>query len=141
MQVKKFFDNWTSMVVDPDTGLVGYQEEYATTIRLRQLDEQDNVTYEIELSEAFPRSINLLELNNSAQNQTHRLNVLFAYRYWKDISQEYQTNPVDIPRQRQFPQVPVADTRSVIDSRSRQFSAPSGQLEYDTPGSDLPISA
>jgi hypothetical protein len=141
MQVKKFFDNWTSMVVDPDTGLVGYQEEYATTIRLRQLDEQDNVTYEIELSEAFPRSINLLELNNSAQNQTHRLNVLFAYRYWKDISQEYQTNPVDIPRQRLFPQVPVVDTRNVIDSRSRQFSAPSGQLEYDTPGSDLPISA
>lgn len=83
MKVKKFFDNWASIVVDPSSGLVGYQDEYTSTIVLRQLDEQDNVTYEIELEEAFPRSINPLELNNSAQNQTHRLNVLFAYRYWR----------------------------------------------------------
>ena len=111
MQVKKFFDEWTARVVDPDSGLVGYQDDYISTIRLRQLDEQDNVTYEIELSEAFPRSLNLLELNNSAQNQTHRLNVLFAYRYWKDISQEYQATPKDIPRQLLNPSIPVVDTR------------------------------
>jgi len=111
MQVKKFFDEWTAKVVDPDTGFVGYQEDYATTISLRQLDEQDNVTYEIELSEAFPRSINLLELNNSAQNQTHRLNVLFAYRYWKDKGREFETAPMDIPKIRRFPQVPVVDNR------------------------------
>ena len=81
------------------------------TIIFQPLDEQDNVTYEIELSEAFPRSLNLLELNNSAQNQTHRLNVLFAYRYWKDISQEYQTTPIDVPRQLLNPSIPVVDTR------------------------------
>jgi hypothetical protein len=111
MQVKKFFDEWTARVVDPNSGLVGYQDDYISTIRLRQLDEQDNVTYEIELSEAFPRSLNLLELNNSAQNQTHRLNVLFAYRYWKDISQGYQTTPNDIPRQLLNPSIPVVDNR------------------------------
>ncbi len=83
MQVKKFFDDWTSTIVDPSSGFVNYQDQYTSTIILRQLDEQDNVTYEIELEEAFPRSLNLLELNNSAQNQTHRLNVLFAYRYWR----------------------------------------------------------
>ena len=66
MLVKKFFDEWITKVVDPDSGLVGYQDSYATKIVLRQLDEQENVTYEIELTEAFPRSVNLLELNNSA---------------------------------------------------------------------------
>jgi hypothetical protein len=135
MQVKKFFDNWTAKVVDPDSGFVGFQEDYISTIRLRQLNEQDDITYELELYEAFPRSVNLLELNNSAQNQTHRLNVLFAYRYWKDVSPEFQTMPMDIPRQRLFPQVPVADVRN------RQFSPFTAQLEFDTPGSDLPISA
>ena len=135
MQVKKFFDEWTARVVDPDTGFVGFQEDYISTIRLRQLNEQDEVTYELELEEAFPRSVNLLELNNSAQNQTHRLNVLFAYRYWKDVSPEFQTMQMDIPRQRLFPQVPV------VDVRNRQFSPFTGQLEFDTPGSDLPISA
>lgn len=126
MQVKKFFDDWTATVVDPDSGLVNYQEDYISTINLRQLDEQENVTYEIELAEAFPRSVNLLELNNSAQNQTHRLNVLFAYRYWKDIDREFQTTPTDIPRQRQFPQVPVVDTRLVPTS--------SGEEQYDQLG-------
>jgi hypothetical protein len=125
MQVKKFFDEWTAKVVEPNTGLVGYQEEYATTIRLRQLDEQDNVTYEIELSEAFPRSVNLLELNNSAQNQTHRLNVLFAYRYWRDVDVEFQTNPTDIPRSIINPQIPVIDTRLTNEQANavrRQFA-------------------
>ena len=135
MNVKKFFDEWTAVVVDPDSGLVNYQENYISTITLRQLDEQENVTYELELYEAFPRSVNLLELNNSAQNQTHRLNVLFAYRYWKDNGREFKTMPMDVPRQRQYPQVPVEDTRT------RQFNPINGNLEYDTPGSDLPISA
>ena len=135
MQVKKFFDEWTAKVVDPDSGFVGFQDEYISTIKLRQLNEQDEVTYELELEEAFPRSVNLLELNNSAQNQTHRLNVLFAYRYWKDVSPEFTTMPTDIPKQILFPQVPVTDVRT------RQFTAPTGNLEFDTPGSDLPISA
>ena len=108
MNVKKFFDEWTAVVVDPDSGLVNYQENYISTITLRQLDEQENVTYELELYEAFPRSVNLLELNNSAQNQTHRLNVLFAYRYWKDKGREFQTMPMDTPRSRELQQALLA---------------------------------
>jgi hypothetical protein len=102
MNVKKFFDDWTSVVVDPDSGLVNYQENYTSTITLKQLDEQENITYELELYEAFPRSSNLLELNNSAQNQTHRLNVLFAYRYWKDTGREFETIPKESPRSREL---------------------------------------
>lgn len=135
MQVKKFFDEWTAKVVDPDSGFVGFQDEYISTLKLKQLNEQDEVTYELELLDAFPRSVNLLELNNSAQNQTHRLNVLFAYRYWKDVSPEFQTMQMDIPRQRLFPQVPV------VDVRNRQFNALNSGILEDAPGSDLPISA
>ena len=104
MQVKKFFDEWTARVVDPKSGLVGYQEDYISTLTLKQLNEQDEVTYELELEEAFPRSVNLLELNNSAQNQTHRLNVLFAYRYWRDVSPEFQTVQRNTPRSRELQQ-------------------------------------
>jgi len=104
MQVKKFFDDWTATIVDPDSGLVGFQEDYISTLTLKQLNEQDEITYELELEEAFPRSVNLLELNNSAQNQTHRLNVLFAYRYWRDVSPEFQTVPMDSPRSRELQQ-------------------------------------
>jgi hypothetical protein len=81
----------------------------------------------------------LLELNNSAQNQTHRLNVLFAYRYWRDVDREFQTMSMDIPRQRQFPGVPVTDNRLV--QPQRQFNPLNGGSLEDNPGSDLPISA
>jgi len=108
MQVKKFFDDWTATIVDPDSGVVGFQEDYISTLTLKQLNEQDEVTYELELEEAFPRSVNLLELNNSAQNQTHRLNVLFAYRYWRDVSPEFKTIARDSPRSRELQQALLA---------------------------------
>lgn len=83
MAVKRFFDDWLEYIVNRNSFTVAYQSDYITEILVRQLDEQNNVTYEIELLEAFPRSITLMDLNNSAQNQTHRLNVIFAYRYWR----------------------------------------------------------
>jgi len=83
MKVKKFFDDWIETVVNRNNFTVAYQNEYITKISIRQLDEANNVNYEIELQEAFPRSLTLMDLNQSAQNQTHRLNVIFAYRYWR----------------------------------------------------------
>jgi hypothetical protein len=83
MVLKRFFDDWIEGVVRRNDYMVNYQFDYTSTITIRQLDEQNNVTYEIELLEAFPRSITLVDLNHSAQNQTNRLNVIFAYRYWK----------------------------------------------------------
>lgn len=83
MKVKSFFDSWLELIVNNVDWTVQYPDDYQTTISIRQIDEQNNVTYEIELQEAFPRSMNIMELNNSAQNQTHRLNIIFAYRYWR----------------------------------------------------------
>jgi hypothetical protein len=85
MDIKVYFDNWIQNVVNRNTYNVAYQDEYTGEIELYQLDSQENETYGIKLLEAFPRSINLLELNNSSQNQTHRLTVLFAYRKWELI--------------------------------------------------------
>lgn len=94
MKIKRFFDNWVHSIIDKDSYTVGWLNEYKGTVVIRQLDEEENVTYEIELVDAFPRNINLLDLNNSATNQTHRLNVMFAYRYWRDLS---STRPSEIP--------------------------------------------
>ncbi len=134
MRIRRFFEDWMHLIVDPVRFTVGYQENYISDIFIRQLDEQNNVTNEIKLIEAFPRNINLMDLNNNSSNQTHRLNVLFAYRYWVNTARTTPT-PVSIPRVVLNPQVPT------IDTRSRQFNPLTGHLEYDTPGSDLPISA
>jgi len=104
MVVRKFFEEWMHTIVDPNNFSVNYQENYITSIFIRQLDEQDNVTHEIELLEAFPKNMNLMDLNNSASNQTHRLNILFAFRYWKDVERS-TTSATAVPRQFVNPEV------------------------------------
>lgn len=103
MRIKKYFDDWMHTIVDPEDFTVGYPADYTTNINIRQLNEQDNVTYEIDLLEAFPRNMNLMELNNASSNQTHRLNILFAYRYWKEKG---ASNPNAIPQPISSPQIP-----------------------------------
>lgn len=94
MKVKRFFNDWMHKVVDKDAYTVGWLNDYKGTVVIRQLDEQDRATHEVELIDAFPRNVNLLDLNHTSTNQTHRLNVLFAYRYWRDLS---TSAPIDTP--------------------------------------------
>lgn len=114
MKVKRFFDDWMHLIIDPNDFTVGYQKDYITTIDIHQLDEQNNITYAVQLLEAFPRSMNMMDLNNASSNQTHRLSMLFAYRYWKrkttntldTLSTGNDTAPRAIPRPITTPQVP-----------------------------------
>ena len=96
MIVKRLFDGWMESIVAGSTAIgkdgdwrntytVAFPSDYQVPIRIRQLDEFDNVTYEIELEDAFPRTIMMMDLNHSNQNQPHRLTVTFAYRRWRPL--------------------------------------------------------
>jgi hypothetical protein len=136
MRIRRFFEDWMHLIIDPDTFTVNYQENYITDILIRQLDEQDNITNEVKLIEAFPRNLNLMDLNNNSSNQTHRLNVLFAYRYW--VNNNRETTAVDIPRAIINPQVPSYDVD--LPQVKKQWNWQTGTLD-DAPGSDLPPAA
>lgn len=97
MLVKKYFEDWLELVIEPETYFVGYQDEYTTDISISQLDEDENNVYSITIYEAFPRSINIMDLNNTNTNSFHRLSVSFAYRYWSSKSKSEQ-NPVILPQ-------------------------------------------
>jgi len=83
MDIKAFFDAWISKIVDPKQFFVYYPRSYSVDIVLYQLNEQNNSTYSVVLESAFPRSITMVELNHSNQNQVSRLNVNFAFRKWR----------------------------------------------------------
>lgn len=139
MAVRNFFEDWMHLIVDKNNYTIGYQEEYVTSVNIRQLDEQDNVTYEVQLLEAFPRNMNLMDLNHSASNQTHRLNVLFAYRYWQNIDRK-RTQAVDVPQPVKNPQVPRTDTRvNKKSSTSTKLKnvTPTGQYQPGTTNEDM----
>ena len=82
MEVKSFFDAWMFKVVNPNSFNVSYQQEYVSQIKIAQLDEQNTESYSVYLEDAFPRAVNMLDLNMGATNQVHKLNVTFAYRRW-----------------------------------------------------------
>jgi hypothetical protein len=82
MEVKSFFDAWMFKVVNPNSFNVSYQREYVSQIKIAQLDEKNNENYSIYLEDAFPRAVNMLDLNMGSTNQVHKLNVTFAYRRW-----------------------------------------------------------
>jgi len=82
MDVKGFFDSWMNIIVDPFQYFVHYPDNYTVPILIQQLGENDDPTYSVTLEDAFPRSLALMELNNTSQNSVHKLNVTFAYRRW-----------------------------------------------------------
>ena len=84
MKIKKFFDAWMSNIVNPLTYNVNYSATYTTKkIDIIQLNNNDQEAYSVSLIDAFPRSMNLLDLSSSSTNQTHKLTVTFAYRKWE----------------------------------------------------------
>lgn len=85
MNVKRFFDAWTDGIIDRKSFTAFYQENYLTTILVSQLDEADNITYQIKLIDAFPVGVQALMLDAQAINQVHRLSVNFNYRKWEEV--------------------------------------------------------
>mgnify|MGYP003132125855 FL=1 len=87
MKVKRFFEDWGRFIINRDTFNVAFQEQYVVDMEIYQLDEFNRRSYGIRILEAFPRSLNQMELNNAAVSQTHRLVVLFSYRKWQYIEE------------------------------------------------------
>jgi hypothetical protein len=134
MSVRNFFEDWMHAIINPTKFTTAYQNQYIGTIEIRQIDEQDNITYAVKLLEAFPRNLNLMDLNHSASNQTHRLNILFAYRYWERVQ---ESKPVDISRVITTPEVPRIDNRiKNTDTRLKNVTF-TGQADTGTTNDDM----
>ncbi len=100
MIVKTFFEDWIELIVEPNTYVVGYQDEYIVDFQINQLDEADNILYTVDIFDAFPRSVNIMDLSNNNTNNFHRLAVSFAYRYWSSKGRSDKKNPTIVPQAR-----------------------------------------
>ena len=85
MQSKLFFDAWMNYINPMYNYNMRYKENYATTITVNQYDVKNKLSYSINLYDAFPVSVNQLDLDWSADGY-HKLSVSFAYTYWRNNS-------------------------------------------------------
>lgn len=85
MQEKVLFDAWMEYINPSDSNNFRYKDEYATTISINQHGLAGGIMYSVDLIDAYPISINQLDLDWSSDGY-HKLTVTFAYTYWKNNS-------------------------------------------------------
>lgn len=78
---RQFFDDWLEMINPIGTFDFNYKKEYATTIDVFQLDEEQKATYAITLLEAYPLQISPQPVT-WADDNFQRLAVTFTYSKW-----------------------------------------------------------
>jgi hypothetical protein len=85
MQQKILFDAWLNFINPLYNNHIRYKQEYATILTINQYDVTNKLTYSINLYDAYPISMNQMDLDWSSDGY-HKLNVTFAYTYWQNNS-------------------------------------------------------
>jgi hypothetical protein len=90
---RKFFEGWTNLIQNPVSRNYNYHNEYTSTAEIYQYShygtsrgsDEKQVVYGIRLYECYPLGFVQLSGDQSAENQYHRQNVIFTYKYWEPI--------------------------------------------------------
>jgi hypothetical protein len=85
MQQKIFFDGWMDYINPLYNYNIRYKSDYTTAITINQYDVQNKLTYSVNLYDAYPISINQMDLDWSNDGH-HKLVVTFAYTTWQNNS-------------------------------------------------------
>jgi hypothetical protein len=95
MNQKVFFDAWLNFINPTYNYNFRYKGDYSTAITISQYDVTNKVSYSINLYDAYPISMNQLDLDWAGDGY-HKLTVSFAYTYWTNNSlQSYGMQLVD----------------------------------------------
>ena len=87
LKEKQLLDKWNNFIVPNNNGKgfdVGYYKDYTGTITVYLLDSDGNtVKYTQTYMEAYPKTVNAIELNHSTTNSVARVTADFQYAYWR----------------------------------------------------------
>lgn len=87
MEIKKFFDDWHASIQNPDTKEFEYYKNYTSNIQIFVQNSKDNEVYSVNLFEAYPKTVNDIQLDFNSSNQIMMLNVTMTYRFYKTAQQ------------------------------------------------------
>jgi hypothetical protein len=85
MNQKVLFDAWLNYINPQYNNNFRYKGDYATILTVNQYDVTNKLSYSVNLYDAYPISINQMDLNWSDEG-VHKLVVTFAYTYWQNNS-------------------------------------------------------
>jgi len=82
--IKKYFETWASKAVQNNTAnggpqFIGYKIDYEKEVGIQQLKRDGSVSHEVLLREAFPTSLQAIEMSSENTNQLSRYSVQLSY--------------------------------------------------------------
>ena len=77
--MKKLFDNWMSGVFDVKDYRAGYKKDFTTDVIIQQLNSKNVPIYGVKLENAFPITMNSIQLDSNSENTVQKLNVTLSY--------------------------------------------------------------
>lgn len=89
---RRFFEDWQNMVVDRQTGLVGYYNEYTTGVFVYTYDRNGKATALTYFHECYPTQVGAIQLNWDSNNEIMTYDVELTY-LWSVTS---DANPASI---------------------------------------------
>jgi len=81
--IRKMFDKWMGLPINQETYLKNYDSVYKTDITIQQLNQKNVPIYGVTLQNAYPITMNSIELNNESSDATQRLSITFTYDDFK----------------------------------------------------------
>lgn len=82
---RKFFEFWQEKVIDPETGLIQFYDDFKGDIIVKHLNLKGEVDYLIKLQDAYPVNLAEIGLGYSMSNEAMITSVTFTYRNWKRL--------------------------------------------------------
>ena len=85
MQQKVLFDGWMNYVSPVYNFNLRYKSDYSTAITINQYDVQNELSYSVNLYDAYPIAMSQMDLDWSNEG-IHKLVITFAYTNWQNNS-------------------------------------------------------
>ena len=87
-EIKKVFDAWQEIIIDPVSGDLGYFDDYKCSIIIKKYSSGEGVSigedYSVKLIDAWPSIIGEIALGHSLGGDVLRLPVTFQFRKWEE---------------------------------------------------------
>jgi len=93
LKEKTFFETWQRLAYDNTAWNFEYYDTYTGSIDIFQLDENNRKRYGVQLIECFPKTIAAQSLSYAPSTEIQKISVTFAYRFWKNLTDE-----ADLPK-------------------------------------------
>ncbi len=82
LRERKYFEIWQQMIVNVGMNSLNYYDDYVMPVYLMQVDKEGNITYQINLIEAYPISIGEIQYGFAMKDKVATCSITMAYRHW-----------------------------------------------------------